>query len=419
MQYEYILMVIPIIIIVAFLVVIAKRMTDGERPDISGAVLGTIIIAVGLLIMVPIIESADPYDYNSETKTFTVSGNITGTNFSWGSAANAENLIIEEGVRSISAGAFASFEDLKYISIPVSIEELGENVFGVTLKDYLDQTITDPEAGDYVGSGDGTLYYLDESIYVYSTDGAAITGLTDSGSSAVNLVLPTSHNGTTVTILTNSAFQSKTTIARVLHLPDSGLTTINSNMFNGCSGLQYVDLPETLTSMGSNVFLGCTSLTSIDVPSGVTSLGSGVFNGCTALESVGLPSALQTIGTRTFIGCSHIEGFDIPGSVTSIGNEAFSGCIGVTSVSFGSGFAATLGTSCFNSWTFYESDGTTQLDKTVASNLAGYTFQGTASALVKVLPDRSALTPEQTLKVQELTKAAKALTLEYPELAEA
>ena len=97
------------------------------------------------------------------------------------------------------------------------------------------------------------------------------------------------------------------------------------------------------------------------------------------LESVSLPSA-TSIADAAFIGCASLASVSLP-SATSIGANAFSGCVAMTSMSFGP--LTTVGTNAFYGLTFYDSDGTTVLDKTVAANLASSTFEGTASALVK------------------------------------
>ena len=101
----------------------------------------------------------------------------------------------------------------------------------------------------------------------------------------------------------------------------------------------HLDLSKTtgLTSIGSHVFDGCSRLTSMEIPSSVTSIGERAFSGCSGLTSVifGEGAQLESIGSHVFDGCSGLSSVEIPESVTSIGRGAFKGCSGLTSVTFG------------------------------------------------------------------------------------
>ena len=71
---------------------------------------------------------------------------------------------------------------------------------------------------------------------------------------------------------------------------------------------------------------------SVTIPSGVTSIGSYAFYGCTYLTSVTIPSSVTSIADYTFAGCWVLTGVIIPSSVTSIGTEAFAYCSALASV---------------------------------------------------------------------------------------
>ena len=74
------------------------------------------------------------------------------------------------------------------------------------------------------------------------------------------------------------------------------------------------------------MFEGCSRLTSVTIPDGVTSIGGGAFQYCSSLTSVTIPDSVTSIGDYAFWGCSSLTGVTIPEGVTSIGDEAFSGC---------------------------------------------------------------------------------------------
>lgn len=57
-------------------------------------------------------------------------------------------------------------------------------------------------------------------------------------------------------------------------------------MFNTCSGLTSVTIPDSVTSLGNKAFFGCSSLTSVTIPNSITSIGEDAFSNCKNLNEV-------------------------------------------------------------------------------------------------------------------------------------
>ena len=112
----------------------------------------------------------------------------------------------------------------------------------------------------------------------------------------------------------------------------TGLTSIGSFAFSGCSGLASITIPGSVTNIGVGAFERCSGLTSITIPNSVTSIGGSAFYFCSGLTSVTIPNSMTSIGYSVFLGCRGLTSVTIPNSVTSIGNSAFLGCSGLTSV---------------------------------------------------------------------------------------
>lgn len=106
-------------------------------------------------------------------------------------------------------------------------------------------------------------------------------------------------------------------------------------------------IPNSVTTIGTFAFRGCSSLTSATIPNSVTEIGDGIFSDCTALASVSLPENLTKISVGMFYGCKNLASIIIPEGVISIGRNAFYGCSSLTSLTIPEGVTS-IGSSAFN-----------------------------------------------------------------------
>ena len=132
------------------------------------------------------------------------------------------------------------------------------------------------------------------------------------------------------TIISMHLFNACSSLTSVT-IPDI-ITSIDMNAFGNCTGLTSVTIPNSVTSIGGSAFRGCSGLTSVTIGNSVTSIGSNAFSGCEGLTSVTIPNSVTSIGSNAFESCSGLTSVTIPNSVTSIGGSAFLGCSGLTSV---------------------------------------------------------------------------------------
>jgi|GEM_PF-2626882 len=104
----------------------------------------------------------------------------------------------------------------------------------------------------------------------------------------------------------------------------TGDNMIPKGVFNACSGLQEVVLPENLVKIGDNAFNKCKGLSHIDFPSTINNIGSSAFAGCDSLRTLQLPGGMDRVATYAFSKCSRLQLLSIDGDIDVIGSYAFS-----------------------------------------------------------------------------------------------
>lgn len=158
----------------------------------------------------------------------------------------------------------------------------------------------------------------------------------------------------TITTLGNNMF-AQSALKKAVFNPSA--TSSGSSTFLRCTSLEELEIGgDTLTTLGANFAKGCTALKSVVITAPVTTFtngdtsSNGVFNGCSSLVAIYLPDTLTTIGISSFKGCSSLEEMVIPSSVTSIGQYAFHNCTSLKSAIMPENATGslTLGDSVFN-----------------------------------------------------------------------
>ncbi len=120
-------------------------------------------------------------------------------------------------------------------------------------------------------------------------------------------------------------FQGCTSLTE-LDIPE-GWTRIEKSSFAMCSNLLSVHLPESLTIIDGSSFSECTSLSEINIPEGVTEIGIGAFSKCSSLTHIELPVSLRTLGGQSFADCTSLSGIlVVPDLVQRIEMMTFRSC---------------------------------------------------------------------------------------------
>jgi hypothetical protein len=135
-----------------------------------------------------------------------------------------------------------------------------------------------------------------------------------------------SYSEETVNYLPDALFNDCSNLVEII-LPNN-LTSLGSYAFMNCSSLESISIPENVSNIGYECFYGCSSLKSITFPQNLNNMEGEVFAYCTSLTEVDLSMLdnLRYLPWSTFYGCTSLATAKLPDSITKIGDYAFSDC---------------------------------------------------------------------------------------------
>lgn len=178
---------------------------------------------------------------------------------------------VPNGVKTIYMGAFLYCADLKSVTLPSSLEYLGDSAF-----ENCEQLQTVEIMGKIKCIAANTF----RNCYNLSS-----------------FIMPSSCD-----FLDKNVFQNCIRLQYV-ELSDC-LTTISAYAFAGCELLNNIELPKSLKRIGSNAFCDCSSLVEVDIPFGVEEIEDFAFKNCNFLERITIPSSVSYFGEGIFKNCN-------------------------------------------------------------------------------------------------------------------
>ena len=212
---------------------------------------------------------------------------------------------------------------LKSISLPASVEEIGERAFQFC--PYLESVQFE---SDFL-----------EAIYDYAFDGCDLRTVSIPSTNYLGMHSFSENNNLT-----------SVTLGSYIDIdPNDG------NPFMRCGSLVSFEGDNDLISEdrhslikdGILIATATAGLTNYQTPSSVTQIGAQAFYGST-LQTISILYGVTSTGWAAFAQCANLERINIPKSVTNISDWAFSGCTSLQQVGMDSATPPELGDNAFD-----------------------------------------------------------------------
>lgn len=189
------------------------------------------------------------------------------------------SLTFPEGITAIEDGAFCKCGQLQTVSLPASLQKLGQRAFSDC-----------PGLADKQG---------------FAVVGGVLFGYFGK---AAEVVVPAQ-----VRVIEKAAFYRCGSI-RTLVLPET-LQELREEAFRDCPLLEEVRVPGSVTRIGEYAFSGCEKLRTVTLEPGVKAIAAAAFSECEGLRTVRLPESLSAIGLWAFNCCNMMTVHAPEGSV--------------------------------------------------------------------------------------------------------
>jgi hypothetical protein len=307
-------------------------------------------------------------------------------------------------LREIRANAFNTCHQLEFLSLPPSLEYIGESIFqgeyppaGPSLTNLvfepgsklvridgpafsechnltsicLPASLRQLDATAFIHTGITTIAVESGNPYFY-VRGAFL--IRQKSSTSLVRYFGTSPGvliDNVIEVIGKSCFQTCRSIRRIDFVPRSRVRVIRSQAFLGCAALRFICLPSSVERLHKNCFQSCPCLPEVlfASPAKVNNLSRAAFVNCPALQSMVIPASvevierlcftrcelltsvtfespsnLKRIGDSAFARCTKLAGFSLPSSVEFVGHRCFSGCFLLTNLTVSAtGHLVTLG----------------------------------------------------------------------------
>lgn len=282
-------------------------------------------------VYVPSIDFWCEIDFVKSLEGLRSSGDISSNPIAYSATLYVNNeaitdLVIPEGVTSISAGAFWGLKQLTSVTIPNSVKTIGESAFrycknltAVNIKSLeawcdINFVLADVWSGELGHSGSPLNNNGDASNALLYLNGVLVEDLDLTNVSRIRT--SAFYRGTQIKSIT---FGSATTfVGRYAFSNCKNIENIYISNLSAYSQIEFESAYASPAFIASNerVWIGTgdnkEELINLVVPSDVIEINQYTFSGMKKIESVTFHQNVRSIGDRAFLGCDSLNAVYVP-----------------------------------------------------------------------------------------------------------
>ena len=236
-----------------------------------------------------------------------------------------ERINLPDTLTEISDYAFKNCTNLKSVQLPNTITKIGQGAFvGCTQLENanLPTALVDLQIGAFSGTAIEKIN-IPKSLKKAHVSFDNVESCSDGPfENCENLKDITFEEG--ITKIPQCLFAGCTGVEQI-QIPQT-IIFIERGSFSGCKNLQKINMPDSIKQVAEYAFQGCKKLEKVHISSNVNKIENRVFYACSALSEINIPISTESIQGEAFRDCESLKEIIIPQNVTMIGNYAFSGC---------------------------------------------------------------------------------------------
>ena len=254
-------------------------------------------------------------------------------NYAFNNCGTLLSLVIPNSVTTIGNSAFSQTKDNKFLNfqsvkVGSGVLEMGGNAFCSQPRKVIWMPNTPPKGYDY---NTGIVNYVSSDSYkkyfekypllssMFEVDGVkyvplsmsertceAIDAVYDESAALTKIGTKVTYRGITFTMKYVRPYTCiGNTFVDNVELTD--LPFIEDHVFDGCTNLQRVKLPETVAWLGFASFKDCSTLKDITIPSATTEIKHNAFKGCSSLQNITMNDGSEGLTLRYNIDSQHLS----------------------------------------------------------------------------------------------------------------
>lgn len=283
------------------------EVTNSPSQNYSGSIVVPSTVDYNGVTYNVVAVGNNAFGFCEQLEKITLSAGIKKLDFeAFGYCYKLSDITLNDELELIEERAFASCESLKLINLPQSVSQIGNYAFSgcVAL-----ENVNVDKANNSYASDNGVLYSKDFKRLIYSPAKKMYVTVNEQTTRIESYAFYYAEvvnvaGADNLVEIGEFAFEACKSLVSVAF--GNKLTTLETGAFQA-SGIEEINLPQSLKTLSGRVFEACEKLKSIVIPADVTTVGEYCFRGCKSLESVTMDSKVSHIQEYAFHSCSALK----------------------------------------------------------------------------------------------------------------